>query len=108
MDGFTFVCADDVRTSQETHLWASTACYMDGFTFLYVDDVRTSQETHLWSSTACYRDGFTFLYADDVCTFLYLYSTLIRKYRECFNLKSHFRRGPLDQTHMRYAVECDA
>jgi hypothetical protein len=27
-----------------------TACYRDSFTFLYVDDVRTSQETHLWAS----------------------------------------------------------
>jgi hypothetical protein len=34
---------NDVRTSQETYPWASTACYDDGFTFLYVDDVRTSQ-----------------------------------------------------------------
>jgi hypothetical protein len=33
---------DDVRTSRETHLWVSTACYGDCFTFLYVDDVRTS------------------------------------------------------------------
>jgi hypothetical protein len=34
-----------VRTSQETHLWTSTASYGDSFPFLYVDDVRTSQET---------------------------------------------------------------
>jgi hypothetical protein len=34
---------------------------------LYVADVRTSQETHLWASTACYSNSFTFLYADDVC-----------------------------------------
>jgi hypothetical protein len=27
---------------------------------LYVDDVRTSQETHLWDSTACYGDSFNF------------------------------------------------
>jgi hypothetical protein len=32
----------EVRTSQETHLWAAMACYGDGFTFLYVDEVRTS------------------------------------------------------------------
>jgi hypothetical protein len=38
----------------------STACYADSFTFLYVDDVRTSQETCLWASTACYGDRFTF------------------------------------------------
>jgi hypothetical protein len=48
---------DDVRTSQETHLWASTACYRDSFTVLYVDDVRTSQETHLWAYMACYGDS---------------------------------------------------
>jgi hypothetical protein len=49
---------DDVCTSQETHLWASTACYVDSFTLLYVDDVRTSQERHLWASTACYGHSF--------------------------------------------------
>jgi hypothetical protein len=36
------------------------ACYEDSFTFIYVDDVRTSQETHLWAFTACYGDSFTF------------------------------------------------
>jgi hypothetical protein len=41
------VFLDCVRTSQETYLWTSTACYGDSFTCLYVDDVRTSQETHL-------------------------------------------------------------
>jgi hypothetical protein len=25
----------------------------------YVDDVRTSQETHLWGSKTCYGDSFT-------------------------------------------------
>jgi hypothetical protein len=53
-----FLCIDDVRTSQETYLWASTAYYGDTFTFLYVDDVRTSQETYLWASTACYGHNF--------------------------------------------------
>jgi hypothetical protein len=28
--------------------------------FLYADDVRTSQETLLWVSTACYGESFTF------------------------------------------------
>jgi hypothetical protein len=32
----------------------------DNFMFLYVDDVRTSQKTHLWASTACYGDSFIF------------------------------------------------
>jgi hypothetical protein len=27
--------------------------------FLYVNDVRTSQEIHLWASTACYGHTFT-------------------------------------------------
>jgi hypothetical protein len=57
---------DDVRTSQETRLWASMAYYSDVFTFLYVDDVRTSQEILLCASTVCYGDSFTFLYVDDV------------------------------------------
>jgi hypothetical protein len=56
----------DVHTAQETHLWASTSCYVDTFTFLYVDDVRTLQETHVWAFMACFRDGFTFIYVDDV------------------------------------------
>jgi hypothetical protein len=30
------------RTSQETYLSASTACYTDSFSFLYVDDAHTS------------------------------------------------------------------
>jgi hypothetical protein len=89
------LCVDDVRYSQETHLWASTACYADAFnslyvedvcasqeayleaftvcygdslTFLYVDDVSTSQKTHVWASTACYADAFNSLYVDNVCT----------------------------------------
>jgi hypothetical protein len=59
---FTFLYVDDVRTSQEAHLWAPTADYGDSFTFSYVDDVRTSQEARLWALTACYGDSFTFLY----------------------------------------------
>jgi hypothetical protein len=45
---------DEVRTSQETHLLTSRACYRVRFTILYVDYVPTSQETHLRVSTACY------------------------------------------------------
>jgi hypothetical protein len=65
-DSFTSCYVDDVRTSQETHLLAPTACYGDSFTSCCVDDVHTSQEAHLWSSTSCYGDGFTSLYADNV------------------------------------------
>jgi hypothetical protein len=36
--------------------------------FLYVDVIRTTQETHLWTSTACYEDSFISLYVDDVRT----------------------------------------
>jgi hypothetical protein len=61
-----FLYVDYVRTSKETHLWASTACYWDSFTFSYVDDVCTSQEAQ--TSTAWYGDSFTFLYVYDVCT----------------------------------------
>jgi hypothetical protein len=53
-----FYMKDDVRTSQEAHLLASTACYGDNSLFLYVDDVHTSQETQLWVTTACYRDSY--------------------------------------------------
>jgi hypothetical protein len=48
-DSFTFLYADEDRTSQE--IQALPACYGDNFTLLYVDDVRTSQETQ--ASTAC-------------------------------------------------------
>jgi hypothetical protein len=65
---FTLLYVADVRTSQETYLWASTACYGDRFTLLYVPDVRTSQETYLWASTACYGVRFTLLYVADVRT----------------------------------------
>jgi hypothetical protein len=29
----------------------------------YIDNICTSQETHVWASTACYRDSCTFVYA---------------------------------------------
>jgi hypothetical protein len=51
VDSFTFMYVDDFRTSQETQLWVSTACYKDSFTVIHVYDVRTSQETQLWAST---------------------------------------------------------
>jgi hypothetical protein len=63
---FTLLYVDDVRTSQETHLWASAPCYGDSFTLLYLDNVRTSQGAY--ASTACYRDIFTVLSVDDVRT----------------------------------------
>jgi hypothetical protein len=67
-DSFTSLYVDDVRTSQETHLWASKACCWDSFTFLYVDDVRTSPERHLWACTSRYGDRFYSLYIDYVRT----------------------------------------
>jgi hypothetical protein len=33
---------NDARTSEETLVWSSTACYMHSFTYLYVQDIRTS------------------------------------------------------------------
>jgi hypothetical protein len=60
-DSFDSLYVDDVRTSEETLLWTSTACYGDSFNSLYVDDVRTSEESLLWTSTACYEDTFTLL-----------------------------------------------
>jgi hypothetical protein len=46
-DSFNWLYVHDVRTSRETHLWASTACYRNSFTFIYVNDESTSQETHI-------------------------------------------------------------
>jgi hypothetical protein len=55
-----FLYSDNVRTSQETLLSASTACYGDSFTSLYVNDVHTTQETLLYASTACYEIALLF------------------------------------------------
>jgi hypothetical protein len=53
------------------------ACYGDCFTFLYVDDVRTSQETCIYASMVCYGNNFTSRYVDDVGTsqetYIYIY-----------------------------------
>jgi hypothetical protein len=49
---------DDVHTSQETYLWASTACYGDDFTLSYVDDFHTSQGTQ--ASTVRYGRALLF------------------------------------------------
>jgi hypothetical protein len=64
-DSLTFSYVDDIRTSQETHLWTSTACYRNSFTFSYVDDDRTSQKTPM-GLHGLLRDRFSFLYVDDV------------------------------------------
>jgi hypothetical protein len=57
-DSYTVLYVDDVRTLQETHIWASTACYGNNFTSSYVDDVCTSQETQLWASTALRKHSY--------------------------------------------------
>jgi hypothetical protein len=38
----------------------STACHGNSFTLLYVDDVRTSQEVHLWDCMFCYGNNLIF------------------------------------------------
>jgi hypothetical protein len=41
----------------------ASCCYGDNVTLLYVDDVRISQETHLWASTVCYSNSLnSFMY----------------------------------------------
>jgi hypothetical protein len=69
-DSSTLLYVDDVRTSQESYLSASTAYYRKSFALLYVDDVRTSQETQNY--TACYGDSFNldsaFKYSDDTAS----------------------------------------
>jgi hypothetical protein len=54
-----FLYVGSVRTSHETYVRASTACYEDSLTFLYLDGVRTSQETHIRACTTCYGVSFT-------------------------------------------------
>jgi hypothetical protein len=56
---FTFIYVDDVRTSQETPVGLHDLLLGELYV-LRVNDVCTSQETHIWASTACYEDGFTF------------------------------------------------
>jgi hypothetical protein len=51
-----FLCVENVRTSQETHIWNCTNCCGNSFTFLYIDNNRTSQETQACAFTACYWD----------------------------------------------------
>jgi hypothetical protein len=52
-------CLDDVGSSTSQNLMSPRPVTGIALLFLYVDDVRTSQETHLRASTACYSDGFT-------------------------------------------------
>jgi predicted RNA-binding Zn ribbon-like protein len=59
-DSYTFLYVVNIRSSQETRLWASMACYGDSYTFLYVVSIRSSQETRLWVSMASYGDSYTF------------------------------------------------
>jgi hypothetical protein len=66
--GENLICSyvDDVRTTQETPV-ALHGLWQDAFTFfIYADDVRTSLEAH--ASTACYGNNVTVLYVDDVRT----------------------------------------
>jgi hypothetical protein len=51
---------NDVRTSQETYLLASTACYGEIFTFLYVD-VFVPHRKHLRASAVCYANSYNVL-----------------------------------------------
>jgi hypothetical protein len=60
-ESFTFLYVGDVRTWQETYLWASTGCYGNNFTFLYVDSVRMSHETYLTSLHGLLRGELYFL-----------------------------------------------
>jgi hypothetical protein len=59
-DSFTFLCVNDVRTSQEISEYASMAYYGNSFIFIYVDDIYILGRAHLLDHSACYRDSFTF------------------------------------------------
>jgi hypothetical protein len=54
-DSFTFIYVENTYR-------LPMACYGDSFNFLCVDDVRTSQKTHLMASTDCYGYSFTLSY----------------------------------------------
>jgi wyosine [tRNA(Phe)-imidazoG37] synthetase (radical SAM superfamily) len=49
-----------VETGRCVRLITSTPCYRDTFKCLHADDVRTSQETHIWIFAAYYSGLFTF------------------------------------------------
>jgi hypothetical protein len=57
--GSLYFLYGDVRTSQETQLWASTACCEDGFT-LNMKMMFVLHRKQLWASTAFYGDSFNF------------------------------------------------
>jgi hypothetical protein len=44
-------------TRRLTTLLSSKVCYEDRFSFLCENDIRTSQKTHLWASKTCYKDS---------------------------------------------------
>jgi hypothetical protein len=52
VDSVTLLYADDVRTSQKSHLRALRPVMWIAL-FLNVHDIRTSEDIYLWSSTAC-------------------------------------------------------
>jgi hypothetical protein len=58
---YSFIYIDDVRTSEETRICASTTCYGDSITLFYIDDVRTSEETRVCASTTCYGDSCLYI-----------------------------------------------
>jgi hypothetical protein len=69
----------EVRTSQGTYPYTSTACYEHRFTTLYVDEVRTSQGTLLYTYTVCYGDRFTSLYGQKIFTRCILLAGIFRR-----------------------------
>jgi hypothetical protein len=85
---FTFLFVDDVRNSQETHVWASAVWLGVISTFVYVDDVCTSQEAHLLPGQ------FTFF----LLYFVYHYSSVIRRtvhLKQCMKFSAILGTGPL-------------
>jgi hypothetical protein len=95
-DSFTVLYAGDTRTSQETHLQASTACYGASFTFLYVDDTRTSQETPIGlHSPLLFTFSYTSVLTDLKKTHTYvLFNTLcIEQPEKCLTCLKRTNRG---------------
>jgi hypothetical protein len=85
-NSFTFLYADDVRTSQETHILVGIALPF------YIQMMFLPQKKHM----ACYGNSFTFLYADDVSASKETHGLLRRWlyfliYRRCSHLKGNTR-----------------
>jgi cbb3-type cytochrome oxidase subunit 3 len=75
------LCVYDVRTSQETRLWASIICYVDSF-ICYVYMMFVRHRKHMWASIVCYGDSL-------IC---YVYMMFVRHRKHAYGPPSSVTR----------------